>query len=255
MSTDNTTETCQISRHEIIRLAEKLTVDYREMYPELAHLGISINKVFEEFIYPDYEVKLIDHLDLGRDINGNQILGQYDAGSNYLFINSCLRNDPRRVFTYWHEFGHIVLHGEWLRRLGSRRKSIITTDVSLQEGTLHELEIQANIFASHGAAPTWLLNGSFLRFFVSDGPLIYNGPSEYSFCLKCGTQFRRVASYSEMCWLTAGFLKRYFAGLSQESLGYRIERSGLVVNRQMQPELPKLNRVAKPSAVRQSTRA
>ena len=244
---DNTLDHCPISRSEIVRLAENLTIKFREFAGDRAYLGINFQNVFDEFIYPKYEVKLIDHIDLGRDEDGNEILGQYDAETNHLFFSPCLRNDHRRTFTYWHEIGHIVLHGEWLRRLiqlGSRSYMIRTTERSLSPQTIQELEVQANIFASYTAAPTWLLRHAFLRTFKTPY-LMFTGPGTYSFCLSCGTQTRHISDFSELCNQAAHFMTRYFGGLSQQALGYRIEGSDLVVNRLTGPGIARLNRAAK----------
>ncbi len=246
MPIDNTLKACPISRSEIIRLAETLTLDFRSLAGDRALLGIDRERVFEELIYPKYEVQLIDHLDLGRDEAGNRILGQFDPITNHLYFDQMLRADPRRVFTFWHEIGHVVLHGDWMRRLvrlGSKPCVISTTELSLSPRTRQQLEIQANLFASHAAAPTWLLVSSFERVFGIHR-LDYVGPGEYSFCLKCGTQFRDVTGFAELCATAAYFLKPYFGGLSQEALGYRIQGSGLIRHKLTGPSSPKFNRVA-----------
>lgn len=248
MPTDSTLERCRIPRSEIIRQADNLTFEYRSQRGIRASLGIDLKYVYEELIYPRYEVKLIDHLDLEKDEYGDEILGKYDPITNHLFLTCWLRNDSRYVFTFWHELGHVVLHGEWLRRysqLSQHRPLIQTTDRSLSATSLHEIEVQANVFASFGAAPSWLLAEAFERTFVAP-QIIFTGPQNYSFCLKgMPTQQHYVHSHREMCSLAAMYLKRYFGGLSREALGYRIEGTKLVLDGQANPQLPKLHRTAK----------
>src|SRR4051812_22864053 len=117
MMNDNTFDECRIPKSEIFLAAESLALDYLDLVGrERASLGMDFDRVFEELIYPKYEVDLIDNIDLGRDEFGKRILGQYDPLTNNLFFDPMLRGDPRRVFTQWHEIGHVILHGKWVRR-------------------------------------------------------------------------------------------------------------------------------------------
>lgn len=250
MTTDNTRHQCLIPKLEIIRTAEALTLRYRDLVGEgRAALGIDFNCVFDDLIYPDYEVALTEHMDLGHDEAGNKVLGQYVAETNDLYLDPTLRSDPRRVFTQWHEIGHVVLHGNWIRRLaklGDMPGLIQTTALSLRSATFDALEIQANLFASQAAAPDWLLVGTFKRR-VGDRPLTFQGPGKYTFPLNCGTQERHAQDFTEFCWILAGYLKGCFASLSQEALGYRIHRSTIVKNQDRTSTSFKLNRVARKS--------
>jgi hypothetical protein len=73
---------------------------------------------------------------------------------------------------------------------------------------------------------------------------VYNGPGEYSFALvNRPTQLHYISGYAEMCNRMARYMKCYFGGLSQESLGHRIKQSKLVIDRQV--KTLKLNRVAR----------
>ncbi|MCA9078864.1 MAG: hypothetical protein KDA93_27825, partial [Planctomycetaceae bacterium] len=137
------------TRMEVISRAEQFiggylnSIDRREV-----PLGISFDVIYEDYIYPEFEIRLVENCQLGVDDTGCKILGQYETESNTVFIDECISaqtNDPRRTFTLWHEVGgHGVLQGEWLKKHLSR---IITTDESIQITTSVALEYQANLFA------------------------------------------------------------------------------------------------------------
>lgn len=219
----------QISPAEIIRLAESIGDQYRNAVGNLARLGIPFDRVYEEVIYPEWEIELVEHIDLGKDSFGNKILGKYVPDENVAFIDSTLRHDPRREFTCWHEVGgHGILQGVWLRTLAHEQcGNITTTEHSMNPLATNVLERQANLFASYAAAPTWFLELAFSKTFCTQTRLRYIGPGTYYFDVKHGGQKHHVESYAELCSFLAYYLKRHFTRLSREALGYRIEKSTL----------------------------
>lgn len=146
------------SRQQIIRHATDLIRGYAHCVgKDFAMLGINFDIIFEEYIYPEYEIELVEDCDLGVDEDGEKVLGFFQPEFNRVFIDQSLKGDPRRVFTCWHEVGgHAVLQGDWLRkeinRVGMVRE-IVTTAPMLSPQAEGTLERQANLFAAHAAAP------------------------------------------------------------------------------------------------------
>lgn len=81
--------------------------------PETALCAISFSSVYDNVVYPQYEIIVEEGCDLGVDDEGQKILGEYDPLSNIAYIDDAISeesNDPRRTFTLWHEVGgHGVL--------------------------------------------------------------------------------------------------------------------------------------------------
>ena len=91
----------EISREEIVRQADLLDRAYREIAGARAVLGTRFDHVYEQVIYPKYEIGLVEHIDLGVDEQGAKIFGYFDPRENVAYIDVSLRNDPRREFTCW----------------------------------------------------------------------------------------------------------------------------------------------------------
>ncbi len=221
----------EISREEIVRQADLLDRAYREIAGARAVLGTRFDHVYEQVIYPKYEIGLVEHIDLGVDEQGAKIFGYFDPRENVAYIDVSLRNDPRREFTCWHEVGgHGILQGAWLRSFfPAGNKVVVTTEASLDPATTAGLEWQANTFAAYGAAPSWYLNHAFTSIFRSPRPFVYSGPGNYDFEAKFGTKTHWISDFGKLCYQIACYIQRYF-GLSKEALGYRIEDSILAID-------------------------
>lgn len=149
------------SRQQIIRHATDLIRGYAHCVgKDFAMLGINFDIIFEEYIYPEYEIELVEDCDLGVDEDGEKVLGFFQPEFNRVFIDQSLKGDPRRVFTCWHEVGgHAVLQGDWLRkeinRVGMVRE-IVTTAPMLSPQAEGTLERQANLFCRTCGGPSWV---------------------------------------------------------------------------------------------------
>jgi hypothetical protein len=219
---------------QIINRAEKLIEDYRSIVgtSTMLHQGLHFEDVFEQVIYPNYEIELDESKDLGFDENGKKILGCFDPKGNRAFIDNSLEDDPRRVFTQWHEVGgHGVLQGEWLRNQLNRQRTIVTTEESLSPNTISILERQANLFASHAAAPSWFVDAVIVKIFRPTKPFLFFGPCRYWLDVNGMICCHHVDGFDELCRLIAWKIQRFFGGLSKEALGYRIKESPRVVDR------------------------
>jgi hypothetical protein len=198
---------------------------------------MSFDVAYEHVIYPDYGLELEEDTNLGFDEFGEKVLGLFDPRANRAYIDICLHpreGDPRRAFTCWHELaGHGILHGPWVRReierLGSTM-AIQVTELSIRPDTTNVLERQANLFAAHAAAPTWLVVHAIRKRFgyLPHNRLTYTGPGQYSFTLDRGTRLHVVKSFQEFCTRTAYYIKPFFGGLSVEALSYRVAECPLV---------------------------
>src|SRR5437016_4462903 len=107
-----------LRRQEIIERAGQLIEQYRRVVgtTRIFHYGLHFDDVYEQVIYPEYQIGLDESQDLGTDAVGKKILGWFDPVQNKVFIDRSLKDDSRRAFTLWHEVGgHGVLQGAWLR--------------------------------------------------------------------------------------------------------------------------------------------
>ncbi|HEX4128947.1 MAG TPA: hypothetical protein VHZ24_02810 [Pirellulales bacterium] len=215
-----------ISNREIIKQAEKLSTDFLLGSGLPATLAVvSFDTIYQDIIYPTYGIQLEEDDDLGIDADGKKIFGKYDPVDNVAFVDVCLRKDPRRVFTCWHEVaGHGILQGECLRaQMRGQRGCIITTASSLDFEVRDILERQANLYARHVAAPT-----AFLCYTVENAlnltrPIQYVGPGTYMLNIR-GAQLRyTIESLNDLCRIIARSIQWRF-GLSLEALSYRIQQ-------------------------------
>ena len=64
----------QLSRTEIICRADSLTKQFaKSIDPEIALVYTSFDAVYREIIYPEYEIEIQEHVDLGFDERGDKI--------------------------------------------------------------------------------------------------------------------------------------------------------------------------------------
>jgi len=230
----------QLSRRKIIEAAEELSLRYVDELGTAAYLGMNFDLMFERVVYPDNEIILREGCSLGYDLCGLKVLGRYNPLNNTVFIDAelCVGH-PRRIFTLNHEVGgHAFLQGEWLRsefRRIKRELPLDTTEVHLDVRTENTLEYQANIFAAHMAAPDWLLDHWIKKRFRTDRPFRYIGPSGYCLDVAGKSQHHTIETVNDLCRIIALKIAPFFGGLSVESLSYRIEERGWIVD-ETQPD-------------------
>lgn len=224
-----------LSKEEIVRQARNFHLKYANSYPrDYELLGVNFNVMYEKFIYPEYEIELIEDRDLGCDESGEKILGIFNPESNRAFIDSSLKDDPRRVFTCWHEVGgHAILQGEWLRKEMKRigeKSTIVSTDPMLSSRTINTLEWQANCFAAEAGAPMGFVNFQIKRTLKLVTPLRFCGPGCYSFDSASRTRFVQVSDFQHLCRVVAGCIRYWFGGFSVEALSYQVAQSRWVID-------------------------
>lgn len=226
------------SRQQIIQIAERLSKKYAlSVDPELALLGISFDAVYDHIIYPEYEIALVEDRDLGFDEHGVKIFGEFDLWTNTAYIDASLHpstKDPRRTFTCWHEVGgHGVLQGQWLRQELRRVHGdarVITTEESLDLATTNALERQANLFAAHAGAPTWLLYHVIKETYNLTRPIRYVGPRKYCLDVRNHRVYYDVEDLNHLCRIIASHIQFRFGWMSVEALSYRIEQLPLITD-------------------------
>ena len=146
------------SRNDIVNEAHDVFLEYVKAYGTehiLTH-GINFHEIYDAVIYPRVEVQLDMTRYLGQDEDGDLILGQFDPYKNIAYINKQLidDNDPRLIFTIFHETGgHGVFHGPYLRRHKRNHPTLNTTASTIIHEEMMPFERQANSFASNLAAP------------------------------------------------------------------------------------------------------
>src|SRR5436853_873543 len=117
---DNYSQGCPAppyTKEQVVEVAEVLTRRFRHLKADLPFdlFTFDFDTIFDELIYPEYEVSLVENLSLGHDADGVKILGYYDPVENAIFLDPILSDrtqleSHRRTFTGWHEVGHLVLH-------------------------------------------------------------------------------------------------------------------------------------------------
>lgn len=231
------------TKREIISRAEELFLGYADLVGhERAALGINFDVIFDKFIYPEYEIELVEDRDLGVDESGAKILGFFQPELNRVFVDRSLKYDPRRIFTCWHEVGgHAVLQGDWLRkefnRIGMVR-DIVTTESMLSTQVEHTLEWQANLFAAHASAPLGYVDYVIKNILKLAAPIRFSGPGGYCFDAYRNTQYRKISDFSELCICVARYIQHRFGGLSVESLSYRVAECNMVLDDTSRPSDP-----------------
>lgn len=237
----NTIKAPPFSNRYIIEAAENLVREHALEYcgtmdNVLRYYCTTFDVIFENYIYPRYEINLIEDEDLGFAHDGSKNLGVTFPKKNTVYIDRCLhysQRDRRRTFTLWHEVGgHAILQGPWLRGQlephDSATSLLVTTERELDADTVILLERQANLFASHAAAPSWLLHHVMEQSFRLTRAVRFIGPGEYSFVTNGRThnEFCPTAWHAAYC--LARLLPNRFGDLSYEALSYRILNAGYV---------------------------
>ena len=221
-----------MSKRQILEKAHQFWLEYiREVGPEyVLNRGVDFDEVYDAVIYPHYEIILVKDEDLGLDDLGDPILGRFIPKENTALVDNKLfkTRDPRTVFTEWHEVtGHGVLQGEFLRKTESNNQKLYSTEKSMNliENTF---EWQANTFAANIAAPLNFVYCVWVKMFGMWRKMRYTGPGYYNLSLLNGTNLRfYIGSASELARRIAGLMKRYFGGLSIESLSYQVQRAAI----------------------------
>ena len=240
----------KFSNAEIILRAEELTKKFaRSIEPEIASAYTSFDAIYQEIIYPEFEIEIREDCDLGFDENDAKILGEYDPQGNVVYIDQSISqnsNDPRRAFTLWHEVGgHGVLQGDWLRHEWNRissRSRLVTTERSITDQTIDILERQANLFAANAGVPLWLLEHRMRQVFQPTRPFRYIGPSRYCLDVNGRCRYGYVESFDDLCRFIAYYVKSSFGGVSQECIGYQVGKTYLVKDVSRVVPMPRFRR-------------
>lgn len=228
---------------EIIRKAENLIWEFARLRHGCDNkirqfFGLNFDLVFDEHIYPEWEVSIEEDCELGSDDNGKKVLAKtvVRMGKLCILIDRCLhpnRHDPRRTFTCWHELGHVILHGSWLKMqtlAGQQDSQLVTTEETIKPSnrTIDIMEQEANLFASHAAAPCWFVQMVVEQKFSLESPFRYIGPSTYCLVAEQRPYYRLCNSIADLCKNIAYLIQHRFGGLSIEALSYRVRDSGLI---------------------------
>jgi hypothetical protein len=228
------TDPLRLSRKRLIGTAEQISRSYALSNGEWPanYFTINFDHIYDNFIYPNYGISLEEGDDLGYDDDGEKVLGFFDATTNTISLDGALNNrdeliHAKRVFTAWHELGHAILHGDWLRSHPGRFKGgrIITTESALNEQTTDRFERQANLFASHSAAPSWFLDFVLKSTFSLTRPIRFVGPAPYWLDVWGRRKICHPATFHELCRDIAYQVRHRFGGLSVEALTYRVQSS------------------------------
>jgi hypothetical protein len=228
----------RLSRKQIVAIAEQLSRSYAWLHGDFPanYFTIGFDHMYDTLIYPKYGISLEEGDDLGEH-NGEKVLGYYDANANTIALDSILNDksdlvSAKKVFTSWHELGHALLHGSWLRAHPGRYADgrVITVESGILPETVDRFERQANLFASHAAVPQWFLDFVLESTFRLTRPIRYVGPARYWLEVWGCKKICPVSRFQELCVDIAYQIRRRFGGLSIEALSYRVRASRWVVD-------------------------
>lgn len=224
----------RLTKQEIIKRAEQLTKRFAWTVPDTPAklFTICFDHIYEQFLYPEFGIGLDEEQDLGEDDIGLKVLGCYDALQNKIYLDKSFKNRSellyrKRTFTAWHEVAHAILHGPLLRShidaIGDGR--IVTNENSISPDAVEVFERQANLFASHVAAPKWFLDYVLQDTFRLNRPIRYIGPCNYMLDVRGACVRLTINSVQELAEAIAYYIRYRFGGLSAQALGYRIRES------------------------------
>jgi hypothetical protein len=226
------------TKQQIVGAAARLMAKYEEIVGReyITHNGLHFDDVHEKLLAPQFRVDLYEDEDLGEDDDGRKILGRYDVRKNAAHLDRVISResgDRRRIFTCWHEVaGHGVLQGTWLRKqleqIGMGYEFIDVTEWSLSADAERILERQANTFASHLAAPGWLINYAINTTFRPNRKFIFTGPCKYWLDVNGLRISKYVVDADDLCGWIGAKISGFFGGLSAEAIGFRIAAVGWV---------------------------
>lgn len=223
----------RLSRRRIVEIAEDLSISYKRMSLDCPDIlfTISFDHLYDSLIYPEYGISLEEGEDLG-EVDGEKILGYYDYTNNVIVLDAILDDrsqliSRKKAFTAWHELGHALLHGAWLRANAAvhRDARVVTCESSFSSYTTDRLERQANLLAAHAAAPTWFLDYVLKSTFRLARPIEFRGPYEYWLEVHGIRKLTYAENFRELCLGIARQIQHRFGALSIESLSYRVEES------------------------------
>jgi hypothetical protein len=218
-----------MSKQQIREEAHQLWLEYlAEVGADyvLKH-GIDFDEMYLAVIYPHHEISLDKNQDLGVDDFGEPILGKFSPKDNTALVDRKLfeENDPRRVFTEWHEtVGHGILHGPFLRKTASDHPKLFTTPkgISLLENAFNTYEWQANALAANVAAPKMYIHCLYAKLFGTRRRVKYCGPRWYSLIFNDMCWLVYAGSPLNLAWKIARRIRFYFWGLSIEAIAYQV---------------------------------
>jgi len=187
---------------------------------------IDLREIYEIVLYPRYECQLITDMDLG-DHEDRKVLGKFVGKDRVVLVDKSISppaRDARFTFTLGHEFGHAVLHpgGHRLFRCNNR-------DIFSARG-IDLREIQANIFSENLIMPDWIVLKKFQHSFQLSRPIRYIGPGRYCLCAHGVDRYFKIKSYADLCHAVSGLMVRHFSNISKQSMSYKVQNLGIVVN-------------------------
>lgn len=220
----------RLSQGRIVQIAEDISRVYAMLHGKTNSNLFTINyeHVYDTLLYSQYGISLEegDNLSEGDD---EIVFGYYDIFTNTVALDAvvCDLNNPlssKKAFTFWHEVGHAFLHSEWLKSQIANYPNgrVITTESAISRETSDRLEKQANLFASHAAAPTWFLNHVIETTFGLNHAICYRGPYKYQLYPWGVKKQFQINSHHELCRAIAYNIRHRFGGLSVEALTYRV---------------------------------
>ena len=81
-----------VSDREIICTTEGLIRQFQQAVgsDRLYRGGLWFDDVYNDVIYPDYGIEIVENAALGFDVHGKKILGQFDVERNQVLIDGVL---------------------------------------------------------------------------------------------------------------------------------------------------------------------
>jgi len=206
----------KLFRFDVYKLAQDCLDKYFDAmgWTRADDVIINIQDIYENVIYPDYEVKLITCVDLGC-VNGYKVLGKTLIADDEILIDPSIADDvnsPEYAFTLAHEIGHILFHNKRDQDITSKEDSIF------DEGFLNEFH--ADSFAELLLMPHRFLIYRYIKLHGSWHAFTYNGPGNYLITNSCV----EISSLQHLYQKVTESLAPYFPNVLPACLASNIQR-------------------------------
>jgi Zn-dependent peptidase ImmA (M78 family) len=150
---------------------ERIVLDRLSLYERKKSTKIKAPIDIEEMVETVEAIRIV-LIEPSHQFDDN-VLGAYDFEEDKLYLRDDCGSEVRRRFTLAHEYGHFVLHRpHFLQQVFDFYSDANKGKVQLHRGSLdkrNQLEVQANMFASHFLMPTGLVK-DFVRARPSHQP-------------------------------------------------------------------------------------
>ncbi len=193
---------------------------------------IDVQELYENVIYPEYEIAVIKGVDLG-EYDGKKVLGKTILSGKEVLIDQSISDsrNPEFAWTTAHEIGHALLHTEQDQLLPYTDEVTIYDEYSLNE-------MHADCFAELLIIPHEHLLFRFTQHYgLVWNTMAYNGPGDYRF----NQMHNYASSLIDLYQQLAKPLTYFFSNVSIATLADTMQKLRLVDDKTVRPIVAEKN--------------